>query len=339
MSMESAVKAMTAIQEAKSAPAAKVEETPTTQAAQETKVNETNGLQTSATEVSKTPGEVESAPIEAKVEEEKSPSPAENPALSSKFAALAKKERAIVKKQEEVKLRDADVAKREATLAEREAKILESEKMFNEDVFKALELRGYSYQKLTDMLLSGEKVAKKEPEDPATLAQRKIEEFEKRMAEKEAARIAAEEKAKKDAEEQEAARIEAAWKKYSEEVNAYVKEHSAEYELIELFGQHQLILDTTDEYYKQHQRVLSIKEASDMVEEYLVNEAKKAAQAKKLSSVVAKPETPTKKESASSEKVTKTLNNNMTPTTSSTLPAATEADRMKRALAALQAAK
>lgn len=331
MSMESAIKAMTAVQEAKAEPT-------TTQAAQETKVNETNGLQTSASvpateEVPAAPGVVEETPsTEATTELAKAP--AEEP-LSAKFAALAKKERAIVKRQEEVKARDAEIAKRETAIAEREAKIQESEKLFSEDVFKALELRGYTYQKLTDMLLSGEKVAKVE-KDPATLAKETIEQFKKEMADKEAATIASEAARQKELADKQAADLEAAYKKFGEEVREYTKQNNSEYELIELYGQHDLVTETVEAYYNENKRVLSVKEASDMVEAYLVAEAEKAFKARKFA-----PKTEPMKAAPVTKTVpqTKTLNNSMTPTTASALPAATEADRMKRALAALQASK
>ena len=72
-----------------------------------------------------------------------------------------------------------------------------------------------------------------------------------------------------------------------------------------------------------------------MVESYLEDEAKKASGAKKFASKA----TETKKEDAPAPKQTKTLTNDMQPTSASVLPAKNEQDRIKRALAALDGQK
>src|ERR1700677_1761192 len=80
--------------------------------------------------------------------------PKEEPA-SAKFSALAKKEKAIVTRSNELKAKEASFAEREAKIAAREAKIKESESLWDTDVFKALEARGYTYNKLTELALEG----------------------------------------------------------------------------------------------------------------------------------------------------------------------------------------
>ena len=108
--------------------------------------------------------------------------------------------------------------------------------------------------------------------------------------------------------------------------------------MISTYSQQSLIAETVDEFYKVNKRVLAIKEAADMVESYLEAEAEKALNTKKIGGKVTrttKPVETAKSKQDEEPRITKTLNNNMQPTSASVLPAASEADRFKRALAAM----
>jgi len=259
-----------------------------------------------------------------------SPTKIEEPA-SAKFAALSRKEAAIVKRDQELKARDKSYGEREAKIAERESKIKRSEELWDKDVFAALEARGYTYQKLTDLLLSGESVAP-ESKDPAIVAKKTIDDFKKEMAQQKADSEAAQKKAQEDADNKQKADLEAAWEAYKQEINEHIDANKDDYELISLYGQQSLVADTVNEFYEKNKRVLSVKEASDLVENYLVDEAKKALGSKKLGTK--STEAPKKSEEPRIQG-TKTLNNSMQPTSASTLPVKDDTDRMKRALAAL----
>src|ERR1700678_673505 len=249
---------------------------------------------------------------------------------SAKFSALAKKEKAIVERSKTLNTKEATLAEREAAIIAREAKIKESDSLWDKDVFKALELRGYDYNKLTAMFLDG-KVAPDPETDPVKLARKTIDDFKKEQAQKA-------EEAKKA---QEKAELDAAWESYNSEVSRHIEDNKETYELISTYNQQSLIAETVDEFYKANKRVLSIKEASDMVEAYLEAEAEKALNTKKISGKVTRATKPTEEVKKEEEpRITKTLNNSMQPTAASVLPAQSEADRMKRAMAALdQAAK
>ena len=310
----------------------------TTQPAQETKVNESNGLQTSEV----TEGGVEAPVAETQTSQEaaKVEEPVKTP-VSQQFAALAKKEKQIVKQQAEIKAREAAFLQKEADIAAREAKIKESEALFETNPFEALKLRGYDYNKLTDMILSGKTVVEKAPEDPAALAKRLADEIRQEISAKEAAQKEAAQKAIEEQKAAEAKQLEEAYAAYRSEVRDYTTQNSDEYELINLYGQQEAIVAEVQSYYEEHKRVLSVKEASDIVEKKLEAEVQKALSAKKFASKVSAPTTPAKTEAkAVAEKAktpapTKTLSNNIHTTMASTLPAATDSERMKRALSAL----
>lgn len=258
---------------------------------------------------------------------------------SSKFSALAKREKGLVQKQNEIKAREAAfaakeaaISAREAEIAAREQRIKESDELWESDAFGAIEKRGYSYQKLTDLMLSGQKVGEKKPVDPAELVAKKLEEFEKKQTERETAREAAQRKADEDAQKKQEEQLAVAYETFKNELSDFVKAHDADYELINLYDQAPLVVDTIQAYFDEHQKVLSHKEACDMVEKYLEEEAQKAMKSKKFT----KSSEPTKKEEKAAP--SKTLSNDLTPTSASVLTPRNEQERMKRAMAALEKA-
>lgn len=256
--------------------------------------------------------------------------------LASKFSALAKREKTLVRQAQEIKTKEASFTEREAQLAAREAKVKEADEMWNKDIFKSLEMRGLDYNKITKMYLEGQAALPVQPVDPAKAVEKALADFEAKQAAKEAKQA---EELKKQQEEQEATnqeQLKGAYAKYREEIGTFLKTNEAEYELTNLYDQTDLVVDTVQAYFDEHQKVLSIKEASDLVEKYLEEEAGKALKSKKLGSKVAPaPEKTEEKKTQPS----KTLSNNLTPTIAGNLPARNEQDRMKRALAKLNAQK
>lgn len=252
--------------------------------------------------------------------------------LSAKFAALTKKETAIVKRDQEIKAREGTIAEREAKLAAREAKIKQSESLWETDVLAAIKERtGLDYNALTEAYLSG-KTGMPQETDPVKLAKKTIDDFKKEQADERAKRDEDNKAAQDAAAAKQKADLEAAWEAYNQEVNEFIDTNKDTYELINLYKQQKLIPETVDEFFKKNKRVLSVKEASDMVESYLEGEAKKALSAKKLGGAKTAPA----KEEEPRIQTTKTLNNNMTPTSASVLPAQSESDRMRRAMSALE---
>lgn len=325
MSLETAMKALETPTPAPSQQQALTKQE-VTAAVSEAQSKTSNGVQSSV---------AEAKPADVKVEEAiKKEEP-----ISSKFSALAKKEKAIVQRDQAAKAKETAIAEREAKIAEREARIQKSEELWDKDIFKALEERlnlapGSGYQKLTDLLLEGKAVTP-ESQDPVALAKKTIEQFKQEQQKEREAREAADKKAKDDAIAAQKAEETAAWEIYNAEIAEHVKANAEQYELIAMYEQQKLVTDTVDAFYQKNKRVLSIKEACDMVESYLEDEAKKAMGAKKFTKGA--PATKAKDEGEPViQKQTKTLTNDMQPTSASVLPAKSEQDRMKRAMAALE---
>lgn len=273
--------------------------------------------------------------VEAKVEAPKTEETKKDEPFSAKFSALTKREKTLQKQAQENKVKEAGFAEREAKIAAREAKIAASEKLWETNVFDAIKERtGMDYNALTLAYLDGKTAAPVET-DPVKLAKKTIDEFKAEQKQKE--EVAARElKTKQEADQKvKEDELAAAWEVYNKEVEDFIIANKDEYELINTYNQQALIAETVDEFYNRNKRVLSVKDAADLVEQYLEDEAKKALSTKKFAKQEAQPSAKPKEEA----KPVKTLTNQMQPTSASVLPAASEADRMKRAMAALESNK
>ena len=290
-----------------------------------------NEAKTETTAAPKTGGGVD----EAIATEASTPSKQEEPKkdvsdLSSKFGALAKREKAIVKQQQDLKSREAAFATREAAIAVREAKIQEAESLWDKDVFKSLEARGLDYNKLTKMFMDGQNTPPKQTLDPAEAVSKALAEFEAKQAAKDAAKDSEQKAAAEKAAAEQTAREQEAYSKFKSDIEDFVKTNETDYELINLYDQSELVVDTIQEHFNNTNKVLSMKEASEMVEKYLEEEAQKALKSKKLSAP--KETAAPKKESTS-----KTLSNQLNPSGSAQAASGVnDSDRMKRALAKLR---
>jgi hypothetical protein len=255
-----------------------------------------------------------------------------DPSISPKLAIIARKERALVEKQREFSKNQKDSELKMSELNARIARFEQLEKLLGEDPMKVLEERGWNYQKLTERQLSGGELTAKEV---AERMEQKFKSFEDQQ--KEAKEL--QEKAQKEAEEQKSNQIIAEFK---EELKSFVVTNKEKFKLTGLFDpESELLYDTIDAYYQEHNKVLSNDEAADLVEKYFLKLYEDATNIVKPKNT----ETVEEKEAASmgvpvKQKPTQTtLTNSMQSTAASFLPPKTEADRMARAMAALDGKK
>lgn len=245
-----------------------------------------------------------------KAPEEKKPEAAKAPPGADRFAALAKKERAIQQqatalKEREAKLADFESIKQKAT----------------SNPLEALKILGISYEQITEFILNGQKPT---PDLQVSAVKQEIDALRKeRELEKEAAKKAQEEEHSRTMEQ------------FRAEVGNFIKTNAEQYELTALYNGESIVEATIEQHFAATQKVLSIKEAADLVEAYFEDQVKAASQAKKFQ---AKQEPKAPGQPAKEMERTKapTLNNGMTSSAPSLLPAKTEADRVQRALAALE---
>lgn len=247
---------------------------------------------------------------------------------SSKFAALARREKAAQIRVQEAKELEAKIAAREAAIAEKEARLeaFEAKRKgakLNPKAF--LDESGLTYQEITEYFLNDEK-----PTVSAETASIR-EEMNAWKKEQEDRETKAAEDAAQAAREAADAQIAA----YKVRLTEFVTTNADDYELINLHEQHDLVFETIQTHFEQSKKVLSNKEAADLVEKYLEEQIEKSVSTKKMQSRFGKKEEPTPERDApkgSSTTLTNTLTSSAAP---SMLSPKLENDRMARALARL----
>jgi len=262
-------------------------------------------------------------------EEEKKPETQDQ--MSRRFAILASKEKAIRREQQRIR------AEAEATGTRIQA--IENFERFKAQVAEnpllALQELGVTYDQLTKFVLSG-----KMP-NTSDLQMKAMEEkwnsFEQRQ-------IRAEQERRRQAQiaQQKRQQLEAAQtiNAFQQEIGEYIKSNAEKYEFINLNEASNLVFHkiekTFEEARRQGQhRLLSISEASDLVEKELEAQVDKNLKAKKLAQKISLQKEGTKPTQTVQQR---TLNNQMTASAPSLIPAQTDRDRMNRALAALEKA-
>lgn len=284
--------------------------------------------------------------------------------MGSKFAALSRKEREIQAKNQEVKAElsklSQEKAKVTAELESERAKLKsEAEAFANErkeyqefqalkkmNPLKAIEALGFTYQQLTDIVLNDSKPT------PEMLYERmqqeteaKLNAYKKEVEERESARAKkAEEEARKALEdEQKAAEQEKleVLNNFRGEIRDFIQDNSDDYELINLNEASEIVYSVVDKHFEDTGKVMSIKEASDITEQWLAQQVQRNLATKKFQAKVSSP-SPKESKEVKSEKAAansepKTITNNMTSAASTSAPVSdSEQDRIRRALAALE---
>lgn len=191
-------------------------------------------------------------------------------ALAARKEAMAAKARAEAAEKTLVEER-AQAAQLSAVLAK-----------FKTDPLAALESVGLNYEELTKRA-----IAQKGANTPAS----RMEALEAQVKEMAAAKTKAEEAAK-------AAEVANRVAAYVSNVHEHAVKDAASYELLSMVDANdakELIHDVLEEYGEKHHKLLSAKEACDMIEDYLLDEAVTRAKSKKVQaklSPAAEPEKP-----------------------------------------------
>lgn len=242
------------------------------------------------------------------------PEPTElKPPGAERFAALARQEKGLRQREQGIK-------EREARLSEFEG----LKQQVSANPIKALEALGITYDQLAQFML-GQPPA---PEDAVKKVESRLEQLEKqRLQEAEDAKKAT--KLKAEAEYKEVL------EDFGREVRDYVTTNKDKYELTNMYEGQDTVQATIEAYFAKTKKIMSIEEASDLVEAYFEEQVQNAQKSKKFSKKeVGQParelEGKTQPKGASP-----TLSNELTSSAPSLLPAKTENDRIARAMAAL----
>jgi hypothetical protein len=280
-------------------------------------------------------GNAQATPPLAPATETKAPEPKE----AQRFAALAKREAALVKRDRELKAQiesdRAQLAKERAEFEAWKSQKAEEDALWQSDPVEGLKRRGYDYDKLTQHVLNQ---GKPTPDKIATrVVREELEAFRREQAEKAKEQ---QEAADKAAREREQKTFEETLAQFHDDVTKFCQTEGDKYELINLYGKPavDIVLATIEKHFQEtskagQPKILSKEEAADLVEKYLEGEAQRISQAKKLTAK-ATPQPTQEETSQSKEAPLRTLNNNLTPTTTPASPTyITREERLKRALA------
>lgn len=256
-----------------------------------------------------------------------STTPANDPQVSSKLEILARREQAALQSERAA-------AARIKEFEQREAKLKEFESIKETNPKRALELLGLNYDEITKIqLLDGEVP----PEVKVKKLEEKLNGFEETQKQKEQAQAEEAKKAAQQAEEK-------AVSDFKTDINQYLTDNSARYELIQFEGQQNLVFEVIDEHYSRTidpqtgvGKVLTKAEAADKVEAWLEQKYDKSRSLSKVKALMnLRREAP--KEAAKPEVKTsqppKTLTNNLsaTQTKPRTTPI-TDEERIQKAIA------
>jgi hypothetical protein len=258
---------------------------------------------------------VEEAPAEEKKEEQSE----EEKRFASRFAALSRREKSIREQESQLNARMAEIdAKMEALQKvqnpEPEPEMPWEEMLLNKPL-EALEKKGLSYEELTKIALNDGKLT---PEMELKIWQQKMD--RKYTEELEAVKSKLAEKEEQEAEQltkKEEERLNQVIVDFKNQISEEVSSKPEEYELLGMQGEDgiQTVYDVIDLHYKQTSEegegaIMSVDEASKLVEEHLLEEAKQYLNKSKIKKLLETSEkTPETKPEVKRETESVTLSN------------------------------
>lgn len=223
------------------------------------------------------------------------------PVNTSQFSTIIKKEKQILREKRALKEQQMAFEAEKQKWADEQARLQRFKELSNP--LDALKEKGWTYEDLTNYVLSGEKTppekliadVKKELEDLKTAQQREKEQLilqAKEAAEKEQQQII---------------------ENFKAQTNDFIVQNKDTYELINLHDAQEVVFATVEEHWAKEverynkeveegvtqprqPKVLSMKEACDVVEKYLEENISKSLQTKKLSTKFKPLETDTPSE-------------------------------------------
>lgn len=205
------------------------------------------------------------APAETPAAPAASSPPPEQGEFASKFAALSKREKRIQDQLNELKTSKSEM-ERFSTLKERA----------KENPLSVLDEYGLTLEQLLTHSLGADA-------PPMTESDR-LDSLKKEIEALRAEQLEQKEAEKKLKETEEQSRIEEAILSHRFKIEEEVSKNSDKYELLNIHGESalDLVWEVTEQYFEQHNKVLTPTEAAEKVEAYLEGEARKMLGVKKL---------------------------------------------------------
>jgi hypothetical protein len=271
---------------------------------------------------------------------EQSAAPAQSPeqpqqtpkerADAERFAALVRRESALQKQRSEFKAQQDEVARWREQAKANEERLAKAKA----NPLEALKALGLSYEDVTAFVLNDSRPTPdleiRSVREEIAAIRREREEQARADAEAEKQRLQSEQAAVLDG--------------FRAETTAFIDSRVDDYELIRLQGAHGAVVDYIAQQYAQsvrdgQPRILTQKEAADHIEARLVEQAEKIAATKKFQAKLAAARAAPSDKLSGTPAPRRTVSNDLAATTPHSSPALTDAERIKRAIAALEAAE
>lgn len=218
--------------------------------------------------------------------------------LHSKFAALSRREKAIQQKEAEIKSHQKEIDE----IKSKWQQIQEKKAKAKENPMAWLEEAELEYDQVTESILNAGKFPIDKKEQTLTKLQEEVLALKTKLEEKE----------KQEAYQKGNSQLQ----EFKTEIKTFVKSNPEEYELINAFGEEETVYNVIEQHLAAEKRLLSHKEACDLVEAFLVKQegerAEKISKLKKLKSKLSQSEPEkTIEPERPKEKTVKTLTNQM----------------------------
>lgn len=237
--------------------------------------------------------------------------------LQQRFAAMAKREKQVQRQQMAVKAEADKMRNYQARVQQYD----QWAKQARENPMHLLQGLGWTPEKISQFILNDQKPT---PDMQIDRVQQELNAF--RAQQEQVMRKMQDDQLKAQA--QEADHVISSFK---DEIRSFVDGKGEEFEYIKHNEDYEMVYDTIDQHFAKTGKELPLPAAAKLVEEFLEEEASKIAAVNKFKAKFGQPK---KEEKAPSQ--TSSLSNHMTQSSApSLLSPKTEADRIQRALAAL----
>lgn len=262
---------------------------------------------------------------EAETQEEVKPEKSEDDLFSSKFAALSRKEKALKKRERDIEARIAELEQRLADNQTPEVEEEPFELKLKKNPLDALAEKGLSYDILTQIALNDGKLT---PElqmqllrdEMSSSLHSKIEALESKLAEKE----------EKEAQSKHEQTISG----FKNQIKQHISSDAENLELLAIQDDNQgidLVYDVISEHYNEYEEVLDIKTAAELVENHLLEEAKKYIGRNKIKKLMGASEEKTQESKPIDKKSSMTLSNDQSQTSSTGRREMSEEEQLREA--------
>jgi len=234
---------------------------------------------------------------------------------AQRFAALSRREKELARKAAEVK----------ALHENEEYKAYMTAKQSRNPI-QALQSLGMSFEDAAKYVLNEGK------QEPPTVEQQ-LQELKDQIARAEQERVSREEKARQDY-------LEQTIDNHKQEIGQYVQANADKYELIAANDAQETVFEVIQEYYNKYNKLMSIDEAADKVEDWLTDRSRQLFKLKKFQPVTpteeAQPETPARAEIKPKIGMTLTNSNVTAQPSKSSLDGLSRDEALKRAAAMIR---